>query len=109
MVFPSDLKKTNYLRMNVIFVTIAYPRTSAESNLNTDLMDEFAEHGHRVYVVCSIEKRFGKATHLTETNGIKVLRVKTGDITSNPNYIAKVLLENNYIGVYRGVKFHIAA
>ena len=77
--------------MNVIFVTIAYPRTSSESNLYTDLMGEFAEHGHRVYVVCSIEKRFGKPTHLTETNGIQVLRVQTGNITSNPNYIAKGL------------------
>jgi len=53
------------------------------------------------------EKRFGKATHLTETNGIQALRVKTGDITSIPNNIAKVLLENNYIGVYHGVIFHI--
>ena len=91
MVVPSDLKKTNYLRMNIIFVTIAYPRTSSESNLYTDLMEEFAEHGHRVYVVCSIEKRFEKTTHLTETNGIQVLRVQTGDITSNPNYMAKGL------------------
>lgn len=77
--------------MNVIFVTIAYPRSSSESNLYTDLMGEFVEHGHKVYVVCSIEKRYGLVTNLTETNGIKVLRVRTGNITSNPNYIAKGL------------------
>lgn len=77
--------------MNVIFITIAYPRTSEESNLYTDLMEEFAEHGHKVHVVCSIEKRFGVSTNQTESSGIKVLRVVTGNITSNPNYIAKGL------------------
>jgi len=54
-------------------------------------MEEFVEHGHKVYVVCSSEKRFGLGTILTESNGIKVLRVETGNITSNPNYIAKGL------------------
>jgi len=42
--------------MNIIFVTIAYPPTVAESNLSADLMDEFAEHGHRVDVAYSIEQ-----------------------------------------------------
>jgi len=77
--------------VKIIFVTIAYPRTSSEFNLYTDLMEEFAEHGHEVYVVCSIEKRFGQATNLTQANGIKVLRVQTGNITSNPNLITKGL------------------
>lgn len=75
--------------MNIAFITIAYPRSSSESNLYSDLMEEFVENGHEVYVVCSIEKRYGKESFLTESNGIKVLRIKTGDITSNPNYIAK--------------------
>ncbi len=75
--------------MNVIFITIGYPRTSEESNLYSDLMDEFAAHRHNVYVACSSEKRYGINTNLLETNGIKVLRIQTGNITSNPNYIAK--------------------
>lgn len=77
--------------MNVIFISIAYPKTATESNLYTDLMDEFVEHGHKVYVVCSNEKRFGKGTYLSESNGITVLRVKTGNITSNDNYVVKGL------------------
>jgi len=77
--------------MNVIFVTIAFPRSDSESNLYTDLMEEFAEHGHKVHVVCASEKRFSLGTILSESNGIKVLRVETGNITSNPNYIAKGL------------------
>lgn len=54
-------------------------------------MEEFSEHGHKVYVVCSSEKRFALGTILTESNGIQVLRVETGNITSNPNYITKGL------------------
>jgi len=75
--------------MKIIFITIAYPRYSSESNLYSDLMEEFVENGHEVYVVCSIEKRYGKESFLTESNGIKVLRVKTDNITYNSNYIAK--------------------
>ena len=65
--------------MKIVFVTIAYPRESKESNLYSDLMEEFARHGHTVYVVSSIEKRYGQETYLSESNGIKVLRIKTGD------------------------------
>lgn len=77
--------------MNVIFITIAYPRTSEESNLYSELMDEFAEHGHNVYVACSIEKRFNTTTNLAQSNGISVLRIKTGNIIANPNYLDKGL------------------
>ncbi len=77
--------------MNIIFVTIAYPRTSEESNLYSDLMDEFAEHGHNVYVACSIEEKFKLDTNLAQANGIDVLRIKTGNIIANPNYLAKGL------------------
>jgi glycosyltransferase involved in cell wall biosynthesis len=52
-------------------------------------MEEFAGHGHNVYVVSSVEKRFGIGTYLSLYNGINVLRVQTGNITSNTNYIAK--------------------
>ena len=52
-------------------------------------MLEFAEHGHEVFVVSSIEKRFNKDTKLEATNGIKLLRIQTGNITANPNFLAK--------------------
>lgn len=77
--------------MKVIFVTIAYPQAATDSNLYTDLMDEFIFGGHQVYVVSSTEKRYGAATNLSEINGIQVLRVKTGNIKFNPNYISKGL------------------
>lgn len=77
--------------MNLIFITIAYPNHQTESNLYSDLMDEFALHGHKVHVACIVEKRFGQETHVSQNGNISVLRVKTGNITSNPNYIRKGL------------------
>jgi glycosyltransferase involved in cell wall biosynthesis len=77
--------------LKVIFITIAYPRSLAESNLYSDLMDEFAEHGHQVTIVCAAEKRYGQKTGLVESNGIKILRVLTGNLTSNPGNISKGL------------------
>jgi glycosyltransferase involved in cell wall biosynthesis len=78
-------------------------------------MDEFACHGHSVYVTCSIEKRFGIKTNLSESNGIKVLRVTTGNITSNPNYFAKGIallqLQSLFIGAinqnFRNIAFDL--
>ena len=77
--------------VKIIFITIAYPHSYTDSNLYTDLMEKFAQHGHQVYVACSTEKRFGNSTNINETNGLKVLRIKTGNITSNPNYFTKLL------------------
>lgn len=77
--------------MNIIFVTIAYPNSLADSNLYSDLMGEFSLHGHNIYVVCSLEKRFKKDIFIEESNGIKILRVRTGNITSNPNLLSKGL------------------
>jgi len=78
-------------QMNIIFVTIAYPNNLNESNIYSDLMEEFASQGHNIYVVCSTEKRYNKETYLDRTSIIKILRVKTGNIKSNPNLITKGL------------------
>ena len=77
--------------MNIIFLTIAYPNKLNESNLYSDLMEEFASQGHNIYVVCSIEKRFNREIYIDETYGIKILRVKTRNITQNNNLISKGL------------------
>jgi len=75
--------------MNIVFITMAYPNSSEEYNLYTDLMDEFIDHGHSVYVACCTEKRYGENTSITNIKRITVLRIKTGNLTSNPNYISK--------------------
>jgi glycosyltransferase involved in cell wall biosynthesis len=65
--------------MNILFVTIAWPE-KGRRNLYTDLMSEFSSHGHSVTVLCSREKSAGKPDSFEHEDGIKVLRVKTGNI-----------------------------
>jgi glycosyltransferase involved in cell wall biosynthesis len=54
-------------------------------------MEEFSANGHNVFVVCSRERRYGKKSELEESQGIKVLRLKTLNITRTRNWIEKGL------------------
>lgn len=67
--------------MNILFLTIAWPQNPDEHNLYTDLLEYFAEQGHKVVVVCSSESRYGSETHIAEERGLKVLYVRTGNLT----------------------------
>lgn len=86
--------------MKILFLTLAYPFEENESNLYTDLMQEFVYNGHEVHVVCQIERRSGKNTEWTEHRNIPVLRVKTGNVTKT-NIIEKGLstlsIENTFL------------
>ncbi|MFA5973311.1 MAG: glycosyltransferase family 4 protein [Lentimicrobiaceae bacterium] len=77
--------------MNVLFLTIAFPQSFDHRNIHSDLMEEFAVNGHTVFVVCSRERRHGKKSELEESMGVKVLRLKTLNITSTTNWIEKGL------------------
>lgn len=69
------------VRMNILFLTIAWPQKQDEHNLYTDLLEYFARQGHNVVVVCSSESRYGKETRIAEERGMKVLYVRTGNLT----------------------------
>jgi glycosyltransferase involved in cell wall biosynthesis len=59
--------------MKVLFLMIAYPDVSVNTNMYTDLVDEFLKYGHEVYVAAP-----GKSlTRVKIEGGIKVLRIKT--------------------------------
>lgn len=73
--------------MNILFLTIAWPENN-EHNIYTDLMEEFRDAGHSVYVVAARERRVNKPTESTIENGINVLHVKCGNIKKT-NYIEK--------------------
>jgi len=63
--------------MKILFVTIAWPE-KGDSNLYTDLMDEFILNGHDVFVVCADEKT--SKSHQSTENNINVLRVGTSRV-----------------------------
>lgn len=83
--------------MNVLFIALAWPNPGTP-NLYTDLMDEFIQAGDTVCVATLCERRNGLATHLQEENGMKVLRVKCGNIQKTNKY-EKVI--SSFVGGYQ--------
>ena len=65
--------------MNILFISIAWPR-EGERNLYTDLMDEFVEKGHEVYVIGTTDADDHSPVRISEEHGKKVLRVPSGQI-----------------------------
>lgn len=63
--------------MNILFLTLSF---SNARGLYTDLMEEMKIRGDKVYVVTPIEKKYNQETNLSDINGLKVLKVKTGNI-----------------------------
>lgn len=83
--------------MKVIFLALAYPKIPKSSNLYTDLMEEFRNQGHEVYVVAPAVN--DTEVGLINEEGISVIRVKTLPLLNvNPikKGIANVLLPYQY-------------
>ena len=74
--------------MNILFLTIAY---KTGRNIYSDLMHEFQEQGHDVWVVCQTERSEHRHTNLSQEYGINILRVKTWNLTGNVSFIEKGL------------------
>lgn len=62
--------------MKILFISIAWPQ-KGERNLYKDLMDEFVEHGHQIFVVCSDHHATNLAGMGSLEDGIHVVRVRT--------------------------------
>ena len=63
--------------MTIIFLTLVRISDILERNIYTDLMRKFRDEGHQVYVVSPCERRLRLETRLIESNGVKILNVKT--------------------------------
>lgn len=66
-------------RKNILFISIAWPDKD-NRNLYKDLMDEFRDHGHQVFVICNDENIPNEKSPYKTEDGINVLRVKTTQI-----------------------------
>lgn len=100
--------------MNVLFVSISpIPKVAAHS-ISLDLLRVFRNHGHKVYIVCALERKNNQETSLHEEDGCQILRVKVGN-NKKANIIEKgittVFLPNFYIKAikqyYADVKFDL--
>ncbi|WP_331655415.1 hypothetical protein, partial [Aminipila sp.] len=76
--------------MNVLFLMIIPPEIKKNPNLYTELMEEFRDKGHNVYVAAIDEKKNGRQTRISEDSGIKILHIRTGNMF-NVNPIEKGL------------------
>ena len=85
--------------MNVIFLTLVQISNIEDRTIYNDLMRKFRDEGHQVYIVTPSERRMGLDTILKESNGVKILNVKTLNIQKT-NVVEKgigtLLIERQY-------------
>jgi len=74
--------------MNVLFLTIAQIPDINSKGIYPDLMREFRDIGHHVYIVSPIERKYKSPTFLKKENGITLLKVKTFNLQKT-NFIEK--------------------
>lgn len=67
--------------MNVLLLSIGNLTDVRQHEIYTDLLREFRDNGHSVYAISTYEKRVNKNTEFREEHGVKMLRVKIGNIT----------------------------
>ena len=100
--------------MNVIFLTLVRISNIDERHIYADLMREFRDEGHHVYIVTAAERRLGQETSLVDSHGVKILNVKTLNVQKT-NIVEKgigtLLIESQFkaaIKKYLGdVKFDL--
>ena len=74
--------------MNVLFLTLLDFDSLDERNIYTDLLREFAKHGHNLFVISPVERRRKQATKLLKTDKATILRLRIGN-TQKTNIIEK--------------------
>lgn len=74
--------------MNVLFLTLLDFDSLDERNIYTDLLREFAKHGHSLYVISPVERRKKQETKLLKTDKATILKLKIGN-TQKTNIIEK--------------------
>ena len=76
--------------MNVVYLTFSSNINLDSGGVHIDLVKEFRNQGHNVYVVCPLERRLRKRTYLEKIGNIIVLRTWTLNL-KNTNLIEKGL------------------
>lgn len=90
--------------MNVLFLSLIGYHTIKQSDIYTDLLREFINHGHKVYVVSPAERRLGIDTGLIEEENSTILRVKTGNIQKTSlieKGVSTVMLEPQFVAAIK--------
>lgn len=85
--------------MNILYLSIGTIDNLEKKGIYTDLLRQFRDNGHNVYVVCRNTSEPNKSTIYESKGGAHFLRVKTGSLQSS--YIKKgittIMLEKLYL------------
>lgn len=90
--------------MNVLFLTIGQIPNLTDETVHIDVIRALRKAGHNVAVLCTREKRLGLDTELATEDGVKILRLKIGNITRCSMIekgINTILLERNFINAVK--------
>lgn len=100
--------------MRLLFLTMGRILDISERGIYTDLMRQFREEGHDVYIVTPRERSYRQPTELYEIDGVHILGVKTLNLQKTSvieKGVGQVLVEGQYkraIKRYlKGVKFDL--
>lgn len=74
--------------MNILFLSIGRLKNIEDNGIYPDLLRQFRDNDHKVYVVSPREKRSNLLTEYVNENGVNFLRVKIGNITKT-NVVVK--------------------
>ena len=87
--------------MNVLFLTIGDFDDLESGSVHVDLVKKIVSEGHHVYVACKNERSGCRKAEIETIAGINLLRIRTGAIKKNINFIRKgistITLESKYI------------
>lgn len=100
--------------MNILFLSIAEFDSIYQREIYPDLLREFMNKGHEIYVVSSSERRNNEETRIISEGHCHILKVKVGNITKSSlieKGIATLLIERQFkraIATYfANVKFNL--
>lgn len=86
--------------MNILFLTLLDFKSLRNRNIYTDLLREFVNYGHNVYVISPVERRNGIDTHVIKEENAIILKLKIGN-TQKTNIIEKgistITIESRFI------------
>ena len=65
--------------LKVLFLTLVEFDSIEEHNIYTDLLREFRNYGHEVYIISPIQRRQRRDTHMVEEDHSHLLKLKIGN------------------------------
>lgn len=77
-------------KRKILFVTLARIDDINVSGIYSDLISKFVSEGYDATVICPIERRFGLNSRIINSNGVKIIQVKSLNIQKT-NILEKIV------------------